>query len=84
MYFIQARVSENRGHCLKEDNPLSKHAISEIVCTTTAHSMASYHFKLYIVDDLVLMCESLHWFKSVFTSNLVATVCTFMFVFIYL
>ena len=62
MYSTELGVSQNRCHCIKGDHSLSMHAICEIVYTRKIHSLTSYCFKVFFVDDVAVGCKCLNRF----------------------
>ena len=55
MYSIYLSVSQNRCHCIKGFHSLSMHTICDIVYTTKIHSVTSYFFKVFFLDDVALV-----------------------------
>ena len=53
VYSIQTWVRSHRGHCLKGNHPLSKHAFNEIMNTTKVTCI-----KVYIVDIVARLSQS--------------------------
>ena len=47
------------------------HAFCEIVYNTKIHSVTSYCFKVFFIDDVALVCKCLGMFKACLTYNLV-------------
>ena len=62
VYSIKLGVSQNRCHCKKGGHSLSMDAICKIVYTTKIHSVTSYCFKVFFLDDVALLCKCLNMF----------------------
>ena len=56
---------------MKGGHSLSMDAICDIVCTTKIHSVTSYCFKVFFVDDFAVVCNCLNMFKVCFTYKIV-------------
>ena len=67
VYLIQKGVSLKRGHYIKGNHLLSKHAFIKIVNTTRVHRRTSSCFKVYIAECVTLICQSPNKIKVRFT-----------------